>query len=139
MRFYVHSCCVPTLLRHRYDRVTNVRRIRLDSARINTNKVRFSYDIQNNIGKYGTYQLRIHPKHLRIIYESCTNEWKYVAVLDNSWDFLSIIRYNLSFHLPLLVHNFQNKCSSESCCCIGSTFAVPIPTADSTKKTALKN
>ena len=32
----------------------------------------------------------------------------------------------------------QNKCSSESCCCIGSTFGVPIPTIDSTKKTASK-
>ena len=27
---------------------------------------------------------------------------------------------------PLL----QNKCSPESCCCIGSTFGVPIPTVD---------
>ena len=56
-------------------------RIRLDSARINTNKVRFSYDKQNNTGKYGTNQLRIHPKHLQIIYKSCTNERKFVAVL----------------------------------------------------------
>ena len=30
------------------------------------------------------------------------------------------------------------KCSSESCCCIGSTFGLPIPTVDSTKKTSSK-
>ena len=67
--------------------------------KVGDNKVRFSYDIQNNIGKYDTNQLRIHPKHLRIIYmyESCTNERKFVTVLDNSRDFLSTIRYKLSF------------------------------------------
>ena len=40
---------------------------------------------------------------------------------------------------PLLGHYFQNKCSSESSCCIGSTFGVPgIPTVDSMKRTASK-
>ena len=32
----------------------------------------------------------------------------------------------------------KKKCSSESCCCIGSTFGVPIPTVDTTKKNASK-
>ena len=36
-------------------------------------------------------------KHLRIIYESCTNKGKFVAVLDNSWDLLSTIRYKMPF------------------------------------------
>ena len=38
----------------------------------------------------------------------------------------------------LLGHYFINKCSSESCRCIGSTCGVPIPTVDYTKKTASK-
>ena len=59
-----------------------------------------------------------------------------MAVLDNSRDFFSKIRYKS--HLRLLGHYFQNKCSYESCCCICSTFGVPIPTVDSTKKTASK-
>ena len=41
-------------------------------------------------------------------------------------------------HIPLLGHYFQNKCLSESCCCIGSTFGVPIPNVDSAKTTASK-
>ena len=44
----------------------------------------------------------------------------------------------LKSHLPLIGHNFQNKCSSESCCFISSTFGVLIPTVDRTKKTASK-
>ena len=49
-----------------------------------TNMVRFSYDIQKCIGKNGTNRLRIHRKHLRIIYKSGTNKGKFVTVLDNS-------------------------------------------------------
>ena len=45
-----------------------------------TNMVRFSYDIPNCIGKYGTNRLKIH----RGVYESGTNKGKFVAVLDNS-------------------------------------------------------
>ena len=47
--------------------------------------VRFSYDIQNCIGKYGTNRLRIH----RSVYESGTDKGKFSAVLD--------IRYKMSF------------------------------------------
>ena len=59
-----------------------------------------------------------------------------MAVFDTSLDFLFKIRYKC--HLPLRGHYFQNKCSSESCCCICSTFGVQIPTVDSTKKAASK-
>ena len=45
--------------------------------------VRFSYDIQKCIGKYGMNRLRIHRKHLRIIYESSTNKGKFLTVRDN--------------------------------------------------------
>ena len=98
--------------------------------------VRFSYDIQNCIGKYGTNRLRIH----RSVYESSTNQ---VRINGNSWQFLAIreifsLKLGIRCHLPLPGHYFQNTCSSESCCCIGSTFGVPIPTVDSTKKTATK-
>ena len=48
------------------------------------------------------------------------------------------IKLGMKAILPLLGHYFQNKCSSKSCCCICSIFGVPIPTADSTKKTASK-
>ena len=48
------------------------------------------------------------------------------------------LKLGIKCHLPLLGHYFQNKCSSESCCCIGSPFGVPIQTVDSTKKTASK-
>ena len=93
--------------------------------------VRFSYGIQNCIGKYGTNRLRIH----RSVYESSTNQ---VRIKGNSWQFLTIreifsLKLGIKCHLPLLGYYFQNKCSSESCCCIGSTFAVSIPTVDSTK------
>ena len=46
--------------------------------------VRFSYDIQNCIGKYGTNTVKNTPKRLRIIYESGTRKEKFVAVFDNS-------------------------------------------------------
>ena len=98
--------------------------------------VRFSYDIQNCIWKYGTNRLRIH----RSVYESSTNQ---VRIKGNSWQFLTIreifsLKLGIKCHLPLLGHYFQNKCSSESCCCIGSIFGVPLPTVISTKKTASK-
>ena len=48
------------------------------------------------------------------------------------------LKLGIKCHLPLLGHYIQNKCSSESCCCIGSTFGVPIPTVDSSKETASK-
>ena len=87
-----------------------------------TNVVRFSYDIQNCIGKYGTNLLRIH----RNVYESSTNR---VRITGNSWLFLTIreifsLKLGIKCHLPLLGHYFQNKCASGSCCCIGSTFGV---------------
>ena len=93
---------------------------------------RFSYDIQNCIGEYDTNRLRIH----RSVYESVTNQ---VRIKGNSWEFLTFreifsLKLGIKCHLPLLGHNFQNKCSSESCYYIGSTFGVPIPTVDSTKK-----
>ena len=59
-----------------------------------------------------------------------------MAVLDNSWDFSK--KLGIKCHLPLFGHYFRNKCPSKSCCCIGSTFGVPISTVDSTKKTASK-
>ena len=90
--------------------------------------VRFSYDIQNCIGKYGTNRLRIH----RSVYESSTNQ---VRIKGNSRQFLTL---GIKCHLPLLGRYFQNKCSSESCCYIGSTFGMPIRTVDSTIKTASK-
>ena len=42
----------------------------------------------------------------------------------------------MSFTPALLGHYFQNKCSSESCCCLSSTFEVSVPIDGSTKKTA---
>ena len=98
--------------------------------------VRFSYDIQNCFRKYGTNRLRIH----RSVYESSTDQ---VRIKGNSWQFLTIreifsLKLGIKCNLPLLGHYFQNKCSSESCSCIGSTFGVPIPTVDNTKKTASK-
>ena len=100
------------------------------------NMVRFSYDIQNCIGKYGTNRLRIH----RGVYESSTNQ---LRIKGNSWQFLTIreifsLKSGIKCHLPLFGHYFQTKCQSKSCCCIGSTFGVPISTVDSTKKTASK-
>ena len=73
--------------------------------------VRFSYDIQNFIRKYGTNRLRIHRKHLRIIYESSTN---HVRIKGNSWQFLTIreifsLKVGIKYHLPLLGHFFQNN------------------------------
>ena len=99
--------------------------------------VRFSYDIQNCIGKYGTNRLRIH----RSVYESSTNQ---VRIKGNSWQFLTIreifsLKLGIKYQLTLLGHYLKHNCSSENCCCIGSTFGVPIPTVDSTKKTASKN
>ena len=93
--------------------------------------VRFSYDIQKCIGKYGTNRLRIH----RCLYESSTNQ---VRIKGNSLQFLTIreifsLKLGIKCHLPLLGHYFQKKCSSESCCCIGSAFGVPMPTVDSSK------
>ena len=66
-----------------------------------------------------------------------------VRIKGNSLQFLTIreifsLKLGIKCHFPLLGHHFQNKCSSESCCCIGSTFGVPIPTVDGTKKTASK-
>ena len=72
---------------------------------------------------------------LRIRRKASANQVR-VTVLDNSRGFLSKIRYKS--HLHLLGHYFQNKCSSESCCCTCSTFGVPKPTVDSVKKTASK-
>ena len=97
-----------------------------------TNVERFSDDIQKCIGKYDTNRLRIR----RSIYESSTN---HVRVKGNSWQFLTIreifsLQLGIKCHLPLLGHYFQNKCLSESCCCIGSTFGVPIPTVESTRR-----
>ena len=99
--------------------------------------VRFSYDIQNCIRKYGTNGLRIH----RSVYESSTNQ---VRIKGNSWQFLTIreifsLKLGIKCQLTLLGYYIKNKCSLESCCCIGSTFGVPIPTVDSTKKTSSKN
>ena len=69
--------------------------------------------------------------------KACTNP---VRINGNSWLFMTIreiffLKLGIKSHLPLPGHYFQNKCSSESCCCIGSTFGVSIPTVDSTKKT----
>ena len=94
--------------------------------------VRFSYDIQKCIGKYDTNRLRIH----RSVYESSTNQ---VRIKENSWQSLTIReifsrQLGIKCHLRLLGHYFQYECSSERCCCIGSTFRVPIPTVNSTKK-----
>ena len=99
--------------------------------------VRFSYDIQKCIVNYGTNRLKIH----RSIYESSTNQ---VRIKGNSRQFLTIreilsLKLGIKCHLPLLGHlYFQKTCSSESCCCIGSTFGVPISLVDSicAKKTA---
>ena len=98
--------------------------------------VRLGYDIQKCIGKYGTNRLRVH----RSVYESSTNQ---VRIKGNSCQFLTIreifsLKLGIKCRLPLLGHYFQNKCSSERCCCIDSTFGVQIPTVDSTKKTASK-
>ena len=98
--------------------------------------VRFSYDIQNCIGKYGTNRLRIH----RSVHESSTNQ---VRINGSSWQSLTIReifsrQLCIKCHLRLLGHYFQYECSSESCCCIGSRFGVPIPTVDSTKKKKIK-
>ena len=49
-----------------------------------TNVVRFSYDLQKMYWKIRHESVKNTPKHLRIIYESCTNKGKFVAVLDNS-------------------------------------------------------
>ena len=98
--------------------------------------VRFNYDIQNCIGKYDTNRLRIH----RSVYESSPDQ---VQIKGNLWQFSTIreifsLKLGIKCHSPLLGHYFQNKCSSESCCCNGSTFGVPIPTVDSTKNTTSK-
>ena len=66
-----------------------------------------------------------------------------VRIKGTSGQFLTIrdissLKLGIKGHLPLLGHYFQNKCSSESCCCIGSTFGIIIPTVGSTKKTASK-
>ena len=96
--------------------------------------------------EYGKIQLRyakvyweIRHESVRIhrsVYDSSTN---HVRIKGNSWQFLTIreifsLKLGINCHLPLLEHYFQNKC----CCCIGSTFGVPIPTVDKTKKTASK-
>ena len=67
-----------------YDSYTNVRRIMLYSARI----VRIWLD---SVTIYKMYWemlhesvKTVHRKHLRIIYESCTNKGTFVAVLDSS-------------------------------------------------------
>ena len=77
------------------------------------------------------------PKHLRFIYESCTKQRE---IRSSSWQFVSFSLYNwvIKCHSPLLGHYFQNKCLSESRCCIGSTFGVSIPTVEGTKKTVSK-
>ena len=67
-----------------------------------TNMVRFSYDIQNCIRKYGTNRLRIH----RSVYESSTNQ---VRIKGNSWQFLAIreifsLKLGIKCHLPQLGH-----------------------------------
>ena len=58
--------------------------------------VRFSYDIQKCIGKYGTDRLRIR----RSIYKSSTN---YVRIKGNSWQFWTI-REIFSLHLGIKCH-----------------------------------
>ena len=68
----------------------------------------------------------------------------HVRIKENSWQVLTIreifcLKLGTKCYLHLLGHYFQNECSSESCCGIGSKFGVPIPTVDSTKKTASKN
>ena len=74
------------------------------------------------------------------VYDSSTNQ---VRINGNSWQSLTIheifsLKLGIKCRIPLLGHYFQNKCLSESCCCIGSTFGVTIPTVDSAKKTASK-
>ena len=88
--------------------------------------------MQKCIRKYDTNRIRIR----RSVYESSTN---HVRIKGNSWQFLTIreifsLKLGINCHLPLLEHYFKNKC----CCCIGSTFGVPIPTVDKTEKTASK-
>ena len=70
--------------------------------------VRFSYDIQKCIGKYGTNRIRIH----RSINESSTNQ---VQIKGNSWQLLTIreifyLKLGIKCHIPLLGNYFQNKC-----------------------------
>ena len=69
--------------------------------------VKFSYNIQNCIGKYGTNCLRIH----RSVHESSTNQ---VQIKGNLWQFLTIreifsLKLGIKCHLLLLGHDFQNK------------------------------
>ena len=70
--------------------------------------------------------------HLRIRYESREISWQFLTIRE-----IFSLKVGIKCHLPLHRHYFQNKCSSESCCCVGSTFGVQIPTVDS-KKTASK-
>ena len=102
-----------------------------------TTQIRQSYEYSADsagLYEYGKIQLRYAklyweirqesvkntPKRLRIIYESSTKK-------GNSWQFLTIreifsLKLGIKCNLPLLGHYFQNKCSSESCWCIGSTL-----------------
>ena len=63
-----------------------------------------------------------------------------VRISGNSLQFLLFceiffLKLAIKCHLPLLGHYSQIKCSSESCCCIRSTFEVSVPIDGSTKKT----
>ena len=113
---------IRDVLRFCYDRVTNVRQIRL------------------GLYEYGKIQLRYTKVYWRIRHESVKDTPKastnQIRIKGNSWQFLTIRK--IFSHLALFGHYFQNKCSSESCCCIGSTFGVSIPTVYSTKQTASK-
>ena len=69
---------------------------------------------RTNIGKLSIMkvgdELRISLEYVEGMFESCMNKRKFMTVLDNSWNFLTKIRYNN--HLPLLGHYFQNNCLS---------------------------
>ena len=86
------------LLRHRYDRVENVRRIRLGLYEYG--KIQLRYICKHVLGNTARNRLRIH----RSINKSSTNQ---VRIKGNSWHFLTIreifsLKLGIKCHIPLL-------------------------------------
>ena len=86
------------LLRHRYDRVENVRRIRLGLYEYG--KIQLRYTNMYWEIRHGMIRLRIH----RSINKSSTNQ---VRIKGNSWHFLTIreifsLKLGIKCHIPLL-------------------------------------
>ena len=85
------------LLRHRYDRVENVRRIRLGLYKYGKIQLR---QYKHVLGNTARNRLRIH----RSINKSSTNQ---VRIKGNSWHFLTIreifsLKLGIKCHIPLL-------------------------------------